>query len=306
MIKYVKQHFIDRAKYDHCVRMDERGLPYGFSWYLDCACEAWDALVLDDYAAVWPLPVRQKWGLRYFYRPFGVQQLGIFSKSPLSDEVLVDFIKEMQKHCRYADVYLNEEQLPRPAKLRKTEMSLNLNLVLDLGQTYQQLYSGLNQNTRRNIKKAHKHQLNLFEQDGPKVLIRHFRMNRGQDLVLGEEFYQNMEKIMYRCLHNHTGRVWTVYGESNNLLAGAFFVDTEKRSTLLFTALTPEGRDKQAMFYLINEFLIYESGKARLLDFEGSNDESVARFYRGFGSRDRRYPGLRYNGLPLPLKFFGK
>ena len=83
MIRYMQHHAIDRVKYDHCVRMDVKGLVYGFSWYLDTLTESWDALILNDYDAVWPLPVRTKWGLKYFFRPFAVQQLGIFSKLPL-------------------------------------------------------------------------------------------------------------------------------------------------------------------------------------------------------------------------------
>lgn len=306
MIKYVKHHFIDRSKYDHCVRMDERGLVYGYSWYLDTVCDAWDALVLDDYAAVWPLPARRKFGITYFYRPYGVQQLGIFSKTSLDDKVLAAFIAEMQRHCWYADVYLNEEQIPVSKSIHKIKLSLNLNLVLDLGKTYQEVYSGYNQNTKRNIKKAQKNKLELFEQDSPKALLRSFRSHRGDELQLSEDFYKNMEQLMFRCLHNHTGRIWTVYGENNSLLAGAFFVDTEKRSTLLFSAITPEGREQQAMFFLLNEFFIYESGKGRLFDFEGSNNEALARFYKGFGSREQRYVGLRYNGLALPLKWLGK
>jgi hypothetical protein len=49
---------------------------------------------------------------------------------------------------------------------------------------------------------------------------------------------------------------------------------------------------------VINEF----AGTQVVLDFEGSNDENLARFYRGFGAKEVYYKVLKYNMLPFPLK----
>lgn len=306
MIKYMQHHTIDRAKYDHCVMMDKSGLVYGFSWYLDTVAESWDALVLNDYDAVWPLPVRNKFGFKYFYRPFAVQQLGIFSKIELTEDYKHEFVKLLQKHSSYADVYLNEEQLIGLKPFRHVSSELNNNFTLDLNRSYREIYHGYKTNTRRNIKKANGNKLTIFEHDSPDVLIDLFRKVKGEELGLGEDFYRVMKKAMYKCLHNGMGKLWTVYGPHNQVCGGAFFVETEKRSTLLFTALTDEGKDRNAMFYLLNEYIILWSEKAMTLDFEGSNLKSLARFYEGFGSAHLYYQRLRYNGLPLPLKWLKK
>ncbi|MDZ7847132.1 MAG: hypothetical protein U5L96_10375 [Owenweeksia sp.] len=68
------------------------------------------------------------------------------------------------------------------------------------------------------------------------------------------------------------------YMAGNRLCAGIFVVTTGGRHTLLFTALTAEGKEWGAMPYLINEYLIFQSGKARWFDFEGSNLPGLARF----------------------------
>ncbi len=302
----MEHHTIDRAKYDHCVRMDERGLVYGFSWYLDTVAESWDAIVLNDYDAVWPLPLRRKLGFKYFYRPYAVQQLGIFTKIPLEDEVKQEFVKQMQEQCSYADIFLNENQLIGLKRMSDMSSDLNNNYVLNLQTSYRDIYHGYKTNTRRNIKKANGHGLSIFENDSPDVLIDLFKHHRGKDLKLEESFYRTMKKAMYKCLHKGMGKVWTVYGEGNVVCAGAFFVETEKRATLLFTALSDEGKDKQAMFYLLNEYIILGSEKSLILDFEGSNQKSLARFYAGFGSTNMYYQRLKYNGLPLPLKWIKK
>ncbi len=306
MIKYMQHHTIDRAKYDHCVMMDKRGLVYGFSWYLDTVAESWDALVLNDYDAVWPLPVRNKFGVKYFYRPFAVQQLGIFSKKELTPDDKQNFVELMQKHSSYADVYLNEEQLIGLKSLRNIKSELNNNYTLNLNRSYREVYHGYKTNTRRNIKKSSDHKLSIFEHDSPDVLIELFRTGKGAELKLNEDFYRVMKTAMYKCMHKGVGKLWTVYGPHNQVCAGAFFVETEKRSTLLFSAITDMGKDWLAMFYLINEYIILWSEKPMKLDFEGSNLKSLARFYEGFGSSHLYYQRLIYNGLPLPLKWLKK
>lgn len=302
MIRYLAHAFIDRSKYDHCVRMDPSGLPYAYSWYLDAVCEAWDALILNDYEAVWPLPKRNRMGIRYFYRPYAVQQLGVYHKVPLSGETLAQFVLEMQRHCRFADLYLNEGQIPDVSSIRGVELKQNQNLTLDISGSYREIYHGYNQNTRRNIRKAAGNDLQVFEHDSPRALMRLFKEAKANHLELPESFYRNMEVVMFKCLHNGMGKLWTVYGKPNSLLGGAFIVESAGRHIFLFSALSEAGKDQKAMFHLINEYLIYHSGKGRVFDFEGSNSNSLARFYKGFGADSKIYWRLHYNGLPWPLR----
>lgn len=306
MIKYVKHHSIDFSKYNQCIKLDKLGLVYGYSWYLDSVCQSWDALVLNDYDAVWPLPIRSKFGIRYFYRPFGVQQLGIFSKMELSDEHYQVFLQEMVKHCSFADVYLNEDQLISVSDLKPISTTINRNYVLDLQRSYREVYHGYNSNTRRSIKKANDNPLSIFEHDSPEVLVDLFQRNRGGELQLSQEFYHNLKKLMYKSLHNGVGSLWTVYGPGNLVYAGAFFMETETRSTMLFTGLDELGKDTRAMFYLLNEYFILNTEKGRVFDFEGSNNEGIGRFYKGFGATEHFYQQIKYNGLPLPLKWLKK
>lgn len=307
MIRYVKQHSIDRRKYDMCVMLDPSGLIYAYSWYLDTVCESWDALILNDYDAVWPLPVRSKYGIKYFFRPFGVQQLGVYSKVALSHEQINEFIDCMTQNCSYADVFLNEGNKPNePYATRSVKLSANRNLVLDLSRPYSAIHKGFSKNTRRNLNKAEKNHLSIFEHDGPDVLIELFRNNRGNHLKLSKSFYRNMEKLIYQCLHRSMASIWTVYGGRNEILAGACFLKNQNRSIMIFSATTPLGKELQAMTYLLNEWIIFYSEKLKLLDFEGSNDDNLARYYAGFGAEELIYNNLKYNQLPYPLRWLKK
>src|SRR6478736_4032811 len=91
-------------------------LVYGYSWYLDKAAPGWDALILDDYEAVFPLPHKKKYSFEYVYQPLLTQQLGLFYKNLLGREQLTEFIAAIPKKFRFIDICLNEtnelEEIP--------------------------------------------------------------------------------------------------------------------------------------------------------------------------------------------------
>ncbi|MGB0177206.1 MAG: hypothetical protein ACPF9D_08565 [Owenweeksia sp.] len=302
MIRYVKHAFIDRDKYDQCIKLDSSQLIYGISWYLDTVCESWDALVLNDYDAVWPLPKRSKLGVTYFYRPFGVQQLGVFSRKGVTRSILKEFVEAVTRYCSYADVYLNDSH-PWSIKHSNCEWHTNANYILNLGTSYEDIYSRYSSNLKRNIKKSAKYDWQLFEHDNPDRLVSLFRSDRAEELKLPHSFYRTLEKVMFACLHRSCGHLWTLYGEGNQLEAGIFITEFGNRLTLLFTGNSDAGRQHQAMPYLLNEYIIMRSQRSEKLDFEGGNSEGLARFYRSFGSESQPYQNLKYNGLPFFLKW---
>ena len=94
MIRIIKRRDLDLQKYDSCIDESLQSRIFAFSWYLDIAVEQWEVAVLNDYEAVMPLPVRQKFGISYVYPPFWILELGIFSKEPIDESVFIEKIKE--------------------------------------------------------------------------------------------------------------------------------------------------------------------------------------------------------------------
>src|SRR5438046_2470095 len=99
-IRYLVRRAVDDVKWNACIDNAANSLIYGYTFYLDEMCSNWDALVLDDYDAVMPLPWRRKWGLYYLYHPFAIAQLGLFG-SELSPELLHGFLKNIPTKFRY-------------------------------------------------------------------------------------------------------------------------------------------------------------------------------------------------------------
>ena len=76
------------------------------------------------------------------------------------------------------------------------------------------------------------------------------------------------------------------------LLCAALFLKTNGRITFLFSGLNEKGKEKQAMTYMLDQVIQKYAGQQMVFDFEGSDDENLARFYLGFGGNSYQFNRL--------------
>ena len=158
MISYLENKAIDKPKWDALIA--ECGNIYAYSWYLDIAHPGWDALVEDNYQAVMPLTGRKKFGVNYLFQPFFVQQLGVFSKTPMTEGKLKGFLDVIPEKYRFCELRFNESNT---LDNNIEEFDYHRNILLDLNQDIQSLRANYHQNTKRNLAKAETHNLHLLE-----------------------------------------------------------------------------------------------------------------------------------------------
>lgn len=304
IIKYIPAHQIDKPSWDKCIRSAVNGNIYAYSWYLDLMCDSWDALVADDYNAVFPLTFKQKAGITYLYQPFFTQQLGIFSINHLTPESVEQFLQAIPAKFRFAEINLNTFN---KADEVRWKIKKSINHELDLIETYEQIKRGYSENTRRNIARAAKNGITISTNVKPEEIITLFRNNKGRNISqLGEYDYRRLLRLIYQCLHDHKAICYGAYTSNNTFCAGAVFVFSHRKAVFLFSAVSEEARTSGAMSFLIDRFIQDSSGNHLTLDFEGSNDANLARFYRSFGAKVITYPSLRFNRLPLHLSMLMK
>jgi hypothetical protein len=296
VIRYLKQDEIDKTKWDDCIKHAFNGLVYGYSWYLDLVSPGWEALVEDDYIRIFPLTCRSKFGISYLYQPFFTQQLGIFSRVILNGNVVDSFIQAIPSKYRFAEINLNVHNKIDPSKYTTVQM---VNHELDLISSYEGLYKRYSQNIKRNIKKAASAGVSIVKNVHPEEIIGLFMKNKGREIVtLREKDYAMLKRVVYTCLHKGLAQVWGAYTEANDLCAGAIFVPSHKKAIFLFSVTNEIARENGAMSLLISTFIKEHAGSHLTLDFEGSNDPDLARFYKSFGSSEMHYPQLHINRLP--------
>lgn len=300
MIAFLKHSEIDKKKWDDCIRQSFNGNVYVCSWYLDLVHEGWDALIEGDYQRVMPLTLKRRFGITYYFQPFFTQQFGVFSISILNPDIVESFINKIPSHIKLIDVNFNSFN-----KLGSDDYQIliNNNYLLDLINEYPKLFSRYSKNTKRNLKKGIKNNLTFMKGVTPENVISLFRSNRGVDInKWTDKNYIVLQRIMYSAIHKGMGSTFGVYTEHNELCAAAFFLKNNNRLIFLFSGSNELARENGAMTFLIDTVIKNNSPGGRILDFEGSNNENLARFYKGFGAKKTTYQRLKINRLNFVVK----
>lgn len=302
MIRYIRHHQIDKKLWDECIEHSPAGIIYAYSWYLDIICPGWDALVADDYSAVMPVTRGRKYLMDYIYPPFFAQQLGVFSSKTLFKEECEAFINAIPSAYRFIEMnlHISNRWIPEGfSQFPKTD------LILDLSQGYNAIRKLYSENHIRNIKKAEKSGLNLFKQANVNDVISMFRSNKGRFLPnLQQSDYTVFKELTASVLNRNKGKIWTMSDPNGIPCAGAVFFESHQTGIFIFSSTNKTGKEYSAMHLLIDSYIRESCGKMKYLDFEGSNDPDLARFYRGFGATEYVYLQIKKNQLSPPWRWF--
>lgn len=294
MIQYLVNNQIDKSKWDATIA--ECGNIYAFSWYLDMVHPQWEALVEDDYQSVMPLTGGKKFGINYLYQPYFVQQLGVFSKEPVTPEKTNEFLNAIPNKYRFAEIRLNENNI---FDNDVQGVEYHRNVLLDLNRDYEAIRAGYHQNTKRNLAKAEDNNLQLVTTVIPYHVVALFRDNRGALLdKWGDAEYGVLTHLAQVAQQRNAAFMLGVNEKGiGQLICAAIFMKTKDRITFLFSGLTVEGKQRQAMTYLLDQVIQKYANQPLTFDFEGSDDENLARFYLGFGGTEAKYPSYTSNRL---------
>lgn len=290
-IRWVKRNDIDEAKWNACVASrPETASVCAQPWYLDACCEHWDALVEDDYRAVMPLFRRKKFGIPYLYPPFFVAQLGVLG---LPLRPMEKWLHAIPGRFLRADLLFNASNDLSfvPERRRITHHTC----LLPLNRPYADLRQAYSQNHCRNLKKAESAGLRLVRDADTETVIALFRQTRGKRKQVGyaAEDYRRLQGLV-RCLRERQSmETWGVLDAGGQLCAAAFLPFAHQRYTFLFSGRDAASNANRAMFYLVDQFIRAHAGENALLDFNGSNNEAVAKFYAGFGARKQEFAQVR-------------
>lgn len=301
MIQHVTHTAVDRQKWDACISQSMQTSVFVYSWYLDAVCEDWEAFVLNDYEAVFPIAVKSKYGFSYIYQPFFTRYFGVFSKQPLTDEVIQSLFKQVYSTYKQFEFCLHEshQSIHFPVSTANKQFQF-----LNLSPSYENLQHSYSKNVKRNLKKAGQQHFIITRNVEAEKIVDLFKKTKGMELELFRpEHYQSLVRLMNECLSRNKGLSIAVY-RNETLEAAAFFIKNNDRFIYLKSGITESGREAGAMHLLMDHFIKEHCGRNDVLDFGGSSVESVARFYKSFGAKDCVYLELKKGGLFKLMKWF--
>ena len=285
MIQLVKRNQIDEEKYNHCITKSIESSIFGYSWYLDIIADNWDALVLNDYDAVMPLPWRKKAGIKYVYPPFWLIELGVFST--LKNVDVKAFINALFMNFRFVESRLNTQNQLLGFPAQKLEMQIQM---LSLKDSYETILLAYNRNRKRELKKANDVHLTEQWNDDPKNLIALFKDNVGQRVEkLQEKDYQVLLKLLNVCIERNVGEVLSIYEPKSKLVGSAFFLKHQNTVTALVVSSDFKNRDNGVNTFLNDRAIFKYQKDFEIFHFGGSSMETIANYYKSFGAETKNY-----------------
>jgi hypothetical protein len=300
MIVYLKHDEIDKQQWDACISASPGCKPYSFSWYLDIMSPGWEALVDDDYDSVFPVPARERFGIKYIATPIFLQQLGAFSPDKSAENAIDEFLDYMPEFYRLVDLCVGQN-----VNYKGYSVTEKINYELDLSKPYDILCEKFEHACRRNIEKSQRIKLRIVEDIAPLDLIEMFiRMKEEVAANIRQRDFTRLQTLMEYCIKTGKGSIRGVRDKSGKIIFGQFVISIAGQINLLFGVNTPESREKRINYYFINEIIRESAGRKIILDFAGSSIPSVGTFMSSFGSVSKPYYRIYKNSLPIPLRWF--
>lgn len=303
-IEYLKHSAIDRLRWDTTIRNSFNGLVYGYSWFLDAmAGNKWDALIVDDYKAVFPLVWNRKYGIAYLYQPFFTQQLGVFSTSEISTEMMNACIEAIPRKFKFWNFHLNTENsfyTPDTGFITRTTYCIALN------QAYPLIYNQYNDDAKKNLARIAMKEYTISDDVPVEKVAEVFFAAYGSHYPDNNQLSAKIINCAHQALQYKMGFTKAIYGGDGQLWCAGFFFKSHNVIHYAMAAPTAEGKRYGATHLLIDSVLKEYAGTAYTFDFEGSDIPSVAYFYAKFGPFPKYYLQITNNRLPWWARLFKK
>lgn len=299
MFTYLTHKIINKAKWDTCINASSNSIVYVQSWYLDLVSPKWEALILGDYKAVFPLTIKKKHGVVYLCNPYFVQQLGIFYHNEINEQELFDLISFIRNRFLLIDINFNHFNV---FNANTNGISYCNNYKLILHASSHQLFKNYKGNCRRNIRIALKNNLEILFEAPVESTVDLFKNNQAKKYTqFKSQDYNTFLALYAKAKEQIQTESIACINAQQELIAGAIFFIYNHTITFVFSGLSEEGRKHSAMFLIIQSLIEKYALLNYTIDFEGGNSAGMASFYAGFGATNYPFPNFKHIKWPLSL-----
>lgn len=234
--------------------------------------------------------------MKYIYQPFYTQQLGVFSREYVDPDLIREMLRILYKKFRFAGMNFNAKNLVGEEKPFLVDDKSNY--VIKLDWEYERQHKVFSTNTKRNVRKSQEYD-DLVDLKVPVQEL--VRLKRENDVIKrSEEDYRWLIKLFETIQDRGLGKIYAVR-KGDEVISAAFFAFSKTRAIYLLSASSPTGKERRGMFRVVDAFIRDHAESGTILDFEGSNIPSVARFFSGFGAQADIYQGVSFSRLPGTL-----
>jgi hypothetical protein len=297
-IIFLERSQLDTHAWDACIEKSAERTIYAFSWYLDIVTEKkWGAFVSVEntiYVAVMPVSLTKKYGLiPYSYQPIFVQQLGVYGISvEQTQNLLVQALHLLKKKFLFVQYHFNcsNEHAPQfLAQAKPLEIQNRITYQIPLAQGYEAIKKKYIYSRRRDLRKTE--HIEVVPSEDISAVIEVFRAEKGREIAEAKDkHYAILETLFTELLRRKKVLLLVAKSPDNGkIMAGGVFLIDNPMITFLFSASSAEAKKYGTMTKILDMAIQHFAGQPLVFDFEGSMIETIAHFYRSFGSEPAHY-----------------
>lgn len=250
--------------------------------WLKFVCPDFYFLIDKNYQNVLPVPLKSKMGFKYVVQPLLAQYLIPKFETKKTENEAIELLKSKFKFIR-----VNFISKMQADKFKITE---NQNFVLPLIDDFNAINLGFSNQLKRNLRKANP-ELRFSKSENLIEIIDLFRNNAGKKFGVKKDFFNKLYSL--NTLQNIEIECYSA-AVKDELQAGIILIKSGNYLTSLLTAQSEIGKTNFALASLIQSIIKIYSKSQFILDFEGSNNPGIARFYASFGSKTENYYSYQY------------
>lgn len=276
-MRIVAEHPDLRRQYEQIVASQKRFGFFSQIWVQDALHPNWVYVLNDQHQILLRIPVVRKFGLKAYLQPLFIRDLDLLADlSAAQCNDLTTFLR--RRSFLHLNISINNNELRggQTGKFQKLELSGDIDL----------LRAGYSENVKRSLKKAKDLQLQEISfSDFQSFFIK----QKGEDLGnLNAAAWLRLEKLAAAASKKDSFYCCGTYAQKELLAVGLFF-KWKKQLYFMKGTLNDQGKKCGALVFLIDAVLEKHVPSFEALDFIGSNQESIAAFYKKFGAVDHRY-----------------
>lgn len=288
-IRLYQNSEIDKAEWNRHIDQCVNSLIYAYSYYLDHMCPGWCALTDEDNLYFMPVPLNRKTGITYSYQPLFTQQLGIFFKRNINDQIIYEFLEKVGSISRDIRLHFNFANPVNAANRR-------CNLVLDLNNPFEEISRHFRKDL---ITKPVSLNLRYVTCEINEVLgfYRKFVLSRNKNISRSQ--FHSFQKLVIFLQGTNQVSCRRVISPEGRTLSSALFLNDHRRIYYMIAANTSEGKKSGANALLLYEAIKEFSGQNKIFDFEGSEISGVRFFFEKYSPKDQPYYYYKKSRLNL-------
>jgi hypothetical protein len=261
-----------KRQYEQKVASNDQFGFFDQAWVQDCLHPTWKYVLNEQGQILLRVPFAKKLGIQAYLQPLFIRSLVIMDDS--STSAIVQFLK--RKILIHLNLSLSHSVCRSIGMYQKLTWNNGIN----------EIRAGYSANVKRSLKKAADLKLKAITyQDFQAFFVAQKGENLGR---LKQDSWLRLAQLFIKAKAMNAAFCVGAFDQEELVSVGLFF---KWKSSLYFMkgTLDAAGKKTGALVYLIDAVLQKYVDECRVLDFIGSNQESIASFYRKFGATDHKY-----------------